>query len=563
MPGHGQRALLSLAIAFSAAAGCATVADQLRAGRTFEACQLAEDDVEAAPVFARWLDENLQVQATLVPAAEVETALGGPLAGYGETIGVYRVTASVPGGSVALQLSSLALDGSALVERLPPLVIESEPLIPPGPYDASSFEPEPIESSSGGGSGHNFLGDLIGAFVEVGVGVGRAIGAAVSIPIALTVGIAVGTVETIFDVASYFGGNGGRGGGHGSTVSDTTTTTPPRTVPVFLVKPGKANRLDALLDDNEYRALAEQRRAEWEQRKSVVEAEQRRRVALFDEVDRRLRLGESYCHDCRWVMRPGTLTVTVWPTFARNEPTCYAPQFRRELTIAPVAGARPSWPTPTAPALVVVEDESAPGWGLATPVATPLAFNETSAALGIDDLLCEVQRSRPSRRKTPPLALSVRVTVGRELPRVQRWQLEPFATQGRFVVPRARLQSGERLRLSFVETESGRSLGGGVVEMVGRLPLTIRSDEVMARCTVASAADLATAANGFEYLARSANDALQIALAASDAAAVAASREQARQELVKLAMHVGWKSDRVRALLVELATVDPAERPTR
>lgn len=555
--------MLSCAWSLCAAAGCATVDDQLRAGRYFEACQLAEDDDRSRPVFDRWVEDNLRVEATLVPVAEVEVALGGPLAGYGAEIGVYRVTASVPGGVVALQLSSLAHDGGALVERLPPLVIESAPLVPPGPYDASSFESEPVESGSSGGgsSGHSFLGDLIGAFVEVGVGVGRAIGAAVSIPIALTVGIAVGTVETIFDVASYFGGGSGSSGY--SPPPSAAPATPPRTVPVFVVKPGEASRLDALLDDNEHRALAEQRRIEWEQRKTAVEAEQRRRQALLDDIDDRLQLSASHCHDCRWVLAPGTLSVLVWPTFARKERTCYPASFRRELVISPIAGARPAWTTPSAPALVVIEDQAAPGWGLATPVASPLAFNVTSAALGVDDLLCEVQRTRPARRKTPPLELSVRVTLGRELPRVQRWQLEPSTRPGRFVVPRARLQSGDRLRLSFVETGSGRSLGGGVVEMVGRLPLTIRSDEVTARCTVAPAADLAIAANGFEHVAGSAIDDLRAALAASDAAAVAESREQARRALVRLAMHVGWQSDRVQALLTELAAVDPAERPPR
>jgi hypothetical protein len=536
--------------------GCATYGDHLRAGRLGDACRAAQEDPANRAHFEQWLQQRVQARATLVPAATVEGLMGGPLAEYGTLLGVYEVAASSPGG----ELNLFGLDGTTqaprLLAMLPPLVVASEPLMPPGPVDPGDFLPGPVPSeaspSSGGGSG--LLGGVLGALAGAAYDIGRVMGGLMLFPAAMSLGIVMGGMEVIRDPSLLL-----RPGTEPLTSSWTTSPPPGPEIPIHVVKPNRVNgSLDALLEEADYQLLLAQRVAEWEQQKSAVAAEHQRRTHLAETLT--ATLGVCRGAGCRWVLSPGNVQATLDVSFPGSDGPCvtYVP-----VTVnVPVADgpSRPPWPPPSINQPVRFLDVTAPGWAHKTPTTSSLAWNPAANALRAEDLLCTVRVGRAPRSKVPPPSLSVRVSLGRNTTRVQRWLLGAVGDGATFVLPQAHLEPGERLRMSFADVDLRRHLGGGLTEMVGQLPLVVRAGAVEARCTVAQAHGLAAAVRDAQEHTGSLLEQLAGALKAGDAAEVTRLRLLTRHALNTLAMHAGWESEPVVAALQAFSAVDPAEK---
>ena len=88
------------------------------------ACERAREHPQERAVLDDWLRRHNQVRATLVPASSVGAALGGPVRGYAEELGVYELApVDLPGQvAYAAALDDLALAPVELIQRLPPLV---------------------------------------------------------------------------------------------------------------------------------------------------------------------------------------------------------------------------------------------------------------------------------------------------------------------------------------------------------------------------------------------------------------------------------------------------------
>jgi hypothetical protein len=545
----------------------------MRAGRYAKACEAALDGGDNAVHFTTWMMENVRARATLVPQAEVEAKLGGPLAEYGVKVGLYDVEGTVPGGSVEVPSVPGEVDPTELLGMLPPLAVEAEPLVPPGPVNVAEFTPQPVPGPAEERPRRSGLfGDVVGALVGAAFDVGRVVGGVIMFPAALSVGLMVGTVEVITNVGALALGTTSTGeilgklAGPGATGSSTTSTTssspgkPAYQVPIYLLRPTKVTgTLDALLDEREHATLAEARRLAWEEQRAAVAAEHARRVSLAEGV--RALLGVCSSGTCRRVQRPGSQAVTVWPVFRQGEVVCPA---HGVVTVVALAGdkeaARPAWPRPEPPVTIVVQDARAPSWATVTPATTRIPWNNAPAAIRVPDLLCQVTVAKSAYvGKTPP-GLGVRVTVGRDLPRVQRWHLGKTTKTATFLAPGVDLVAGERLRLSFTDEESRRGLGGGIVEMTGELPLTVKGPAVEARCTEAPAGALDVAAGELEKQALAVVGDLDAALKSQDAGVATLKRREARDLVTSLAMHAGWSSERVVTVRTALAAADPAER---
>ncbi|MBI5497633.1 MAG: hypothetical protein HY904_21660 [Deltaproteobacteria bacterium] len=552
----GRPAALALLLA-AHAAGCATYQDHMRAGRYATACAMVRDTPDES-LFRTWVQEHWTTHVARVPREQVEQMLGGPVAGYGVGLALYEVTSEIPGGRVSLQPPAGALRPHELIALMQPLVLPDEPVLPPGPLDVADFQPaapparEEARSSSGSGL-MEAAGSLLGAFFDVG----RVVGAVAMLPAALTVGITVGSMEVF--VHGLGGVQKWTGALGGTYVPPPPASSPVFDVPVFRTRsPKPQGRADALLTAEEYEALVATRRAAWEERSAAVEAERQRRLELGNRLG-----GLVSCRvdgPCRLVAVPGKHTVDASTSHVQGDDWCETYGLTRELDFPPVAEPGPPWPAPRGEPAMVLEDASAPAWAQLEAVTTDLPWPTATAALGAEGLLCQVSLRKAAWERGTPPALTVRVTTGRETPRVQRWHLGTVRKTTSFVVPAAHLQAGERLRLGFADPVTQRGLGGGMVEMTGALPLVVASPAVEARCTALPADALAAAITARGARMDAALDALDAALQARDPDRVARSRAAARRALVDLAQHSGWVAPALAERWARFTRVDPAER---
>jgi hypothetical protein len=529
-----RRAPTSLLLLLLALSGCATYADHLRAGRYGEACEAARADPRLQAQFDRWLGEQVHARLTLVPAATAEALLGGPLAEYGTARGLYQLQLSGPGAKVSLAGLEAPREAPRLLGMLPPLVVPAEPLLPPGPVDPADFTVAPLPPPDQGAG-------LFLQLAETVVSMGRAVGDLLLLPAAVMMGV----VEAVSDPGKFLG------------LLVSPAPAPHVEIPVHTVRRPAPDRRDALLSGAEFQALAATRLGEWRELKATVAVEYERRLHLGETLDAALGLCDG--DGCHYALAPGRASARVTVSFAGREQPCVA-SLEMALTAPALEGSpRPAWPGPEVPPPVLLQDLQAPSWGVETAATTSLAWNPARAALQVSDLLCTVQTSSRVFKAGAAPPLAVRVTLGRQVPRVQRWLLGPVKSAVSFVIPHADLQPGERLRLSFANAETGRHLGGGLVELAGALPLVVHTDALEARCTQAPAGPLGDRAASLEQRAAPAVEALAAALEAGDALAVARRRQEARQLVVALAMHSGWDSQATRGALRALAAVDPAD----
>ncbi len=540
--------------------GCATYQDHMKAGRYFEACNMRFDDPKNADDFDQWARGAAETQVTLVAQQDVEGWLGGPVARYGQDVGVYRVVPTLKGAQVALTVGDLGLDPALLVALLPPLVALKEPLVPPGPYADADFKPDaPPEEDVQRNSHHHpgLVEGLVGAFFGVGKAIGAAVGAAVGIPLALTVGMVVGGVEMVGGLAGashpYYGANGG--------VRTLGTVSKVDPAPIFLLTPGKATHTwDALLNAQDHRRFVEEKTAELAVQRAAVEKEQARRLELAARPPEGLLGCNARQTDCRLVLRPGEIRPWLYATFEKDGGQCSPMQFTQTVTVPALDGGRPLWPPPKAPMPITVEDEQAPSWVHVLPVSTNVPPAAATAATRLDHAHCAVKLNKKALgHKTPP-SLSVRVTAGRDYPRVRRWALGPVKDGAVFLAAGLHLEPGERLRLGFSDATTGRGLGGGVTEFTGALPLTMHNEVLSVTCHAADGAALAAAQHDASSTFAAHMDGLKQALAAQQAEAMVKHRDGARAALLSLVHHTGWSDPAVTAAWQRLAAEDPAEK---
>lgn len=545
-------ALLLASLLIVPAAACSDVEDHLADGEIHDACRRARTHYEKeGPYFEAWLMDNAQVVATPVPHDEIAETLGAPVLGYGETLALYELAATVPRGVVEIE-SPPASGAASLVARMPPIVKLSRA---PKLAHVSRAELRPDLRRRRVKRGSDPFSAIFDAVGAIGMGVGIAVGAAVAVPVGLVVGLAQG-IGGILD--AIFGGGGKRG--------------PPEDTyaPVQVVEPADQASVDSVLESGSGRVNQQIKIAEeYQQHLEAVRTERERRVALATDPDL-LDASPTRCAtgDCRVVFSEVPPLARVQLHFladgarppvdasGRFAPPRGACRWGMRVPIdvvAPEVPPEPPTPTVTVPGvtpLVTLMQPDLPAFALDHPVQAKRGARpaKVRAAKHVDDLYCRV-RSRRGRAD-----LYLRVAAGTARTRVFSGLLARRTRAASFVLHDVGLARDESLRLQLA-TGEGRSFGGDIVEFDGRLPLRFRNAAFTATC---SAVELDAAETARRR--KRATDAVAAALAGDEDADPSEEElvhraelvEEAERRVVALAALTGWRDEATKRLAEDL-----------